>query len=254
MSDFQAVQRSLTAFVRDPMASTGPAGIEARRLNIYRDLFFNNIEGFLSNGFPVCRSLYSDTDWEALVRDFMAVHYCNSPYFLQIAEEFLDYLSNQRHGHSEDPSFLFPLAHYEWVELALDVADADLPAQMAVPEDLLTASLTVSPLAWSLAYEYPVQLIGRDSQPSEPSAELNFIVVYRQRSDEVKFLEINAATARLLALIDEAEQTTSAELVLHQLAEEMQMPKETTLSFGRGIIEQLFSLEILIANAQGEGI
>ena len=63
MSNFQHVQRELTQFIRNPDASSGLLGIEGRRLDIYRDLFFNNINGFLSNGFPVCRSLYSDSDW-----------------------------------------------------------------------------------------------------------------------------------------------------------------------------------------------
>ena len=127
MSNFQHVQRELTQFIRNPDASSGLPGIEGRRLDIYRDLFFNNINGFLSNGFPVCRSLYSDSDWGSMVRDFMIRHQCASPYFLKIAEEFLEYLQHQRSGIAVDPPFLAELAHYEWVELALDVAEGDLP-------------------------------------------------------------------------------------------------------------------------------
>ena len=46
--EFQQLQRQLTAHLRDP-GSPPPAGIEERRLKIYRELFYNNVEGFLAN-------------------------------------------------------------------------------------------------------------------------------------------------------------------------------------------------------------
>ena len=49
----RAQQFELTRHLRDPQASPAPAGIEDRRLAIYRDLFFNNIESLLSGNFPV---------------------------------------------------------------------------------------------------------------------------------------------------------------------------------------------------------
>jgi uncharacterized protein len=55
---------------------------------IYRDLFWRNIEGFVSNGFPVLRSLLSDSDWQALVRRFYAEHRCGSGYFADIPGSF----------------------------------------------------------------------------------------------------------------------------------------------------------------------
>ncbi len=63
---------------------------------MYRELFFNNIEGFLSGNFPVLRKILDDQQWFALVQDFFAKHPCQSPYFSEIPEEFLDYLQNER--------------------------------------------------------------------------------------------------------------------------------------------------------------
>ena len=105
MQDFQRVQKSLTEFVRDPLENAGPAGIESRRLGIYRDLLFKNIEGSLSNSFPVLRSIFNDETWLQMVRDFMRRHRCQSPYFVDLAEEFLDYLNHERQCAS-DPVFL----------------------------------------------------------------------------------------------------------------------------------------------------
>ena len=117
-------QLEMAGFLRDPAGSHPPEGIEARRLQVYRDLVYRNIEGFISSAFPVLRSLYSDDDWEGLVREFIQTHRCETPLFLRISEEFLAFLS------ALDPQRLRPfeaeLAHYEWLELAVDVAEAAL--------------------------------------------------------------------------------------------------------------------------------
>lgn len=245
MKHFQHIQQDMTRFVRDPDVYAGPEGIEPRRLTIYRDLFFNNIEGFLSNGFPVCRSLYCDSDWQALVRDFMRCHRCESPYFLRIAEEFLSYLDKERDERS-DPVFLRELAHYEWVELALDVSEGDLPPAVTV-EDVLSRKLCVSPLAWSLAYEFPVHQISADFRPSEPGLEPTFIVVYRDRRDKVQFLEINSVTARLLNLLKESPDSISAD-VLAEIAQELNAEFNVVVGFGSEILRQLLDLDILLVN------
>ncbi|WP_373082069.1 DUF2063 domain-containing protein [Zhongshania sp.] len=245
MKGFQQVQQCMTDFVRDPDVSPGPAGIEPRRLAIYRDLFFNNIEGFLSNGFPVCRSLYAEDDWYALVRDFMRCHCCQSPYFLRIAEEFLSYLEDRRSAEL-DPVFLRELAHYEWVELALDIAEDELPPAVGV-DDILRVALSVSPLAWSLAYQFPVHHLSVDFQPREPAAEPTYIVVYRNRLDEVRFLEINSVTARLLAIVAQSSGKVSSD-VLAEIAGELNVEFSAVVTFGSEILRQLLDLDILLVN------
>ena len=238
---FQSSQRELTRYLRDPEAHSGPKGVEARRLAIYRDLFFKNIEGFLSSGFPVCRSLYSDSDWIALVRDFMRSHRCQSPYFLKIAEEFIDFLQNERRSDS-DPDFLLELAHYEWVELALDVAEEDLPSARPLPESLLAAPLKLSPLAWPLSYRYPVHKLGPGFRPEAAPVTPTCIVVYRNRHDSVQFMEINPVTARLLALLDSSDCAFDA---LQQLAAELSTDAGALTEFAADLLQNLFAADII---------
>ncbi len=62
------------------------------------------------------------------------------------------------------PPFMVELAHYEWVEMALQQSDAEpLPATDAGL--LLDQPLRISPLAWPSGYEWPVQLVGPGYQP-----------------------------------------------------------------------------------------
>jgi len=56
---FQQEQYRFTAHIRDPEKNPAPDTIEDRRMAVYRDLFYNNVEGFLSRSFPVLRKIFS---------------------------------------------------------------------------------------------------------------------------------------------------------------------------------------------------
>lgn len=237
-------QMAMVRFLRDPAAQPPPAGIEPRRLKIYQDLIYNNIEGFISSGFPVLRSLYEEGDWHSLVRLFIDQHRCHTPYFLEISQEFLHFLDGVHQLRDCDPPFINELAHYEWVELALDVAEEELPAQVDVDNVQLVVP-KLSPLAWSLSYQYPVHLIGPGFRPEQPPAP-TFIVVYRNREDAVCFMEINAAVARLLELVRDNEAQNVQEL-LQVLAQEMGVELSAILEFGGGQIQQFIKVGVVLA-------
>ena len=71
---FIDVQNEFMAHIREPNMQPCPTDIEDRRMAIYRDLFFNNINGFVSSAFPVLKTLYSDQQWLLLVRAFFSEH------------------------------------------------------------------------------------------------------------------------------------------------------------------------------------
>ena len=123
---FQKKQYEFAAHIRNPEQHVRPNEVEDRRMAIYRDLFYNNVEGFISNTFPVLRSLTDDEHWHEMVRDFFSRHHCKTPLFLEIPEEFLNYLQEEREPNPDDPAFLIELAHYEWVELALSVDEDEI--------------------------------------------------------------------------------------------------------------------------------
>jgi len=240
-------QLAFAAHLRDPQAHPGPPDVEDRRMAIYRELFYNNVESLLAGNFPVLRRLLDDGHWHALVRDFYARHRCETPLFLEIAQELLDYLASEREPHPDDPPFLLELAHYEWVELALSVSDAEPGLAGLDPNgDLLSGIPVVSPLAWNLSYRFPVQRIGPDFQPREPGPEPTHLVVYRDRQDRVGFLEINAVTQRLLALLHE-QPDWSGEQALRQIARELQHPDPAlVMATGSRLLHDLRERQILL--------
>jgi hypothetical protein len=243
---FQQTQYAFAAHLRNPDANPAPPDIEDRRMNIYRELVYNNIESFIATGFPVLRQLIADQQWHALVRDFVSRHCSHSPYFLEISQEFLNYLQEEREPLMTDPPFMLELAHYEWVELALDVAEGDIPGLPSDPVDVMAESLQVSPLAWRLSYQYPVHLIGPEYQPAEPPDQPTFLVVYRNREHRVKFLETNVVTTRLLQLLDVRHDTGMAALQAIAVELEHDNP-EAIIAHGAQLLEQLYQLGIIVS-------
>ncbi len=218
---FTKKQYEFTAYIRDPVKNPLPSDIEARRINLYRELIFNNVEGFLADSFPVLRRLLDDRRWGALVQDYFSQHKAQTPYFVEISEEFINYLQIERGEQPGDLPFMLELAHYEWVESALAVAQGQAPDQIdATKLDFTAGIYTLSPVAWPLAYQYPVHQITREFQPSEPPEQQTYLVVYRDTSDSVKFLQVNPATFRLLQLLEDNSET-AVDTILSVIANEL---------------------------------
>jgi len=224
-ADFKKIQRSFTDYLRDPENKPVPHNIEPRRMAIYDELVFNNIEGFLSNGFPVIRSFFDETEWQKIVRLFILHHQCHSPLFAEITLEFIDYLSAKGRYLLEQHPFLLELAHYEWVEVSVIYADEENISENAIQhqteitdDQWLNQAPAVSSMMHLLAYEYPVHQISNDTLPQQKSEAGVFLAVYRKLDDEIGFMELNAVSYRLIESIDGA---TSGRQLIDSLAKEM---------------------------------
>ncbi len=200
----RAQQFALTRHLRDPQGVRAPAGIEDRRLAVYRELLFNNVDSLLAGNFPVIRKLLDDAQWHALVREFFRDHRCQTPLFPELGREFLRFLESRE---ANDPPFLPELAHYEWVELALQISDAALPPHEA-DGDLLSGVPVPSPLAWPLAYAWPVHRIGPDHRPDAPPPSPTLLLVRRDPDGQVRFSELSPLAFRLLQRLEELPHLT----------------------------------------------
>ena len=194
-------QLELTRHLRDPQHVPAPEGLEDRRIGIYRELLFNNIESLLGGNFPVIRTLLAETRWKALVRDFYRDHRSQTPLFPEIAREFMRYLESLP---ELDPPFLGELAHYEWVELALQISEARIDDIAHDPAgDLLAGAPLLSPLAWPLAYRWPVHRLGPQFQPDMPPDAPTLLLLRREADGNVRFSELSPLAFRLVQRLGE---------------------------------------------------
>jgi uncharacterized protein len=218
-TDFVERHNALGAYVRDPERVAPPPGIEERRLKIYRELFFNNVESLLAGNFPVIRKLYGE-DWPVLIRDFYREHGCQTPLFTELPREFMRYLDTRESQGRGDPPWLRELAHYEWVELALQISDATTGDISHDPEgDLLEGRPLLSPLAWPLAYSWPVHRVGPDYQPDEASDAPTFLMLRREADGKVSFHALTPLTFRLLQRLDSEPGLSGREQLIALAAE-----------------------------------
>lgn len=246
LPDFQRTQYAFAAHVRDPRTAPRPHDVEDRRMAIYRDLFYNNVENFMSTGFPVLRSLLDDEAWNALVRDYFSRHRARTPLFPEMTREFIDFLQNERDDPNDYP-FMLELAHYEWVELALSIAEQEIELDGIESDgDLLEGRPVLSPLAWPLSYAWEVHRIGPDYIPHAPGKQPTHLVVYRDRQDEIGFMEMNPVTMRLIQLFTEDDALTGR-AALEQIAAELNHPNlDAVVQGGLETLQELRRRDIVL--------
>ena len=247
---FQQVQQAFTRHMRDPDNAPAPGGVEDRRMAIYRDLLFNNVQTFLAGCFPVLRKISSDALWLGLMRDYFRTHRAHTPLFPKMPQEFLQYLEQERGPRDCDFPFLLELAHYEWVETALNFDSRSLEFSAVDPAgDLLNGTPVMSPLAMSLAYKFPVHRISQEYLPDSAPEQPTYLVVYRDRDDKIGFLELNPVSARLLELIQRADGCSGREL-LQQIARELQHPDPGAVEQGgAGILQDLRRRDVVLGTS-----
>ncbi len=213
--NFQHKQHEFTAHIRNPKIHPAPADVKLDRMAMYRSLLFNNIESFLASNFPVLKKIIPEQHWMDMAQDFFSKHSNQSPYFAEIAEEFLKYLQNERIPSPADPPFMLELAHYEWVEMAATIATEQLPGSTFDPESLNeNTQIKLSALAWPLAYQFPVHRLSPQFQPDTTPDQPTFLTVFRDRNDEVRFLEIPPITYQMLVGVEENESLTLTDCIV----------------------------------------
>ncbi|MDE0755344.1 MAG: putative DNA-binding domain-containing protein [Woeseiaceae bacterium] len=245
--EFQEKQYAFARHIRDPKNNPAPIDTEDRRMAIYRELFFNNLLNLLGQTFPVLKKLLTKDKWRSLIRQFMVNHEAQSPYFLEVPQEFVKFLETGYTLEDDDFPFLIELAHYEWVELALSVSD-DKNDLTGIDQsgDLLAGIPVASRLAWAFSYQFAVHRINAKYLPREPGEQPTCLAICRNSNDDMDFMELNPVTVRLFELIGDNTSASGRDL-LTTLAAEIQHPDpETLIPHGLDAMQQMLSAEILL--------
>jgi hypothetical protein len=247
--EFLQLQRAFAAHIRSPQASPLPRGVAAERMAIYAELFYNNIESFLADSFPVLRRTIEQARWRAMVRDFYGRHACLTPLFTRLGEEFLDYLRRERGQVAGDPPYLAELAHYEWVELELTLCEAE-PLPLEGPcGDLAQCRVRLSPLARPLRYSYPVHRIGPGYQLASGEQTPVHLLVYRDPEERVIYLEIDLWTHTFLSVLQAVGEAQVGEL-LRTLADRAdRRRRDEFIAMGREVLAMLYRRGVIASAA-----
>jgi hypothetical protein len=191
-------QFAFTASIRDPDNHPVVERVEPRRMKIYQDLFYNNVEDFLASSFPVTKRLWKGDEWQRMIREFLKQHRAQSPLFLDMPLEFMDFIQARGQNWLSRKPFLLELLHYEWIELSVWLADDGPEEGTAVWSE--EHCPVINHAARLLAYQWPVHRISEEFEPSEDdAASPTFLLVHREDED-VRFTLLTAATWQFLSL------------------------------------------------------
>lgn len=243
MSDLATLQAE---FARDLRTKGDESFSCAPGMAIYRELFFNNICGFIDGTFPVCADVIGEKDWRELCRDFFRSHLCKTPLFLKIPEEFLSYLALKSELYADYP-YLAELAHYEWLELAVDVME-DAGVVCIDSEDVVDGIPIVAVALVTACYHYPVHRIS--AEVSKVSEEVSGFIVYRDCKDTVRFVVCNPMTLAIMERLQSGECMSGRDAVLSVLNVMGLADSQVAIDGGIEILNTWFSQGILLGAAK----
>lgn len=237
----KTTQLAFAAHIRNPDKHPKPQGIDEQRMQVYRDLFFNNINNLIKQTFPVLATLYNREEWQQLIRSFYQPQYNKTPYFTDIADEFVVFLKNR--PADEKRPFVAELADYEWLELDLEKSSLQ-PNYRKLNKDLLQSqSPVISPLLYARNYQYPVHRIGHTFQPTH--SQPCHLVVWRNRDGNVHFAELSPLSMRLLEQLITTD-LNGTEALLSVLADNKIHPDNKMIEYGRHQLLKWYSQDIII--------
>ena len=216
-------------------------------MGIYRELFFNNVCSFLSGNFPVLKSLYDESSWKSLCREFYQEYRCHTPLFPEVPREFLKYLQDHRQGHEDDPPFMLELAHYEWIELALSLDETEIDDIEVDPDgDLLKDTPVLSPLAWPLSYRFPVHRIRTDFQPGSAPDKATHLLIWRQRDYSIRFMQLNEVSSLLLQKLREEPARSGLNLLTAIAGIINHLNPEVVIESGFALLDELKQKQVIL--------
>lgn len=234
--NFIQIQQAFCAHLRRPTLCQPPENTE-KNIYIYRQVSLYSTESLLEPTFPVLQSILTKEQWKSLIIQFFEDCYVQSPLSSNIPHEFVEFLKKLS---PKQPPFLYELAHYEWVELAVMLDNNKILKN----QELNLNSLILNPTLKLLTYTYPVHKICVNFQPSQPVEIPIFLAIYRDKNHTVQFMELNAMSAKVLELV---HRVTSADEVFTNLINALpQLKPETISTHGNALLRQLFESDVLL--------
>ena len=242
---FIKLQRAFARHLRDPAHVPAPALPESR-LAVYRHAVYANIERFMRDNFPRVAEAFTPEAWGQLVRDYLVRHRSDTPLFVELLQEFLDYLANERDA-TADPPWLLELAHFDWLENAIVSDERVAPPRQTGPFDLLDSPLLMNPVHEIVHYRFPVHAINAGFRPQEAPAQPTQLLVFRDLDEDFAALDLNAVAVQLFEGVRDGH---AARAVLAGIASLLEHPDPArVLAGGLTLLERWTARGLVLGNA-----
>lgn len=206
-STFQTTQQQFCNWIRVPNAEHMKI-CDLERMQIYRDLLFNNVCSFINLVYPIARSILPADQWQLLLEEFFQKAKCRSPFYNDISLQFRDYLTENQHPVLSQYPWLEELLQFEWLELYLDTLEIE---DINIVEK---TSWQLTHKVWVLVYQYPVYDWTVDTTLTDIEVMPSAIMVWRDNQDKICLERLSSLFAML---IEQMNLGIYTELELHDL-------------------------------------
>ncbi len=237
-------QKTMGMHLRNPEQAPAPEHLNSRRLGVYRELVFNNIESQLASSFPVIKSILEGDAWMRLVREFLSDYRAQTPYFTKLSAEFFSFLNERAVSDSSHP-FLLELAHYERIEIDLFLQDEAFDRVELADDHLSDQVIGMVSATAVLAYAFPVHRIAPEYQPEEAPADPTLLLLFQDDTGEVRFFELQPLAYHLVNRLQHNSSQTGIDM-LKTLATELNIEfNDSFAQQGLSLLKQLNALRVL---------
>ncbi|MBJ9721161.1 putative DNA-binding domain-containing protein [Acinetobacter calcoaceticus] len=202
---FQTMQQQFCDWIRDPDLEI-PQELPVERMQIYRDLLFNNVSSFIDLVYPVARAMLPELKWQQLLSEFFQKAECRSPLYNDISLEFREYLTDQRHPILQEYPWLAELLQFEWLELYLDTVEIE----DVILHENYNWQLTTK--VWVLVYQYPVYLWSTLMTLEQVELMPGAIMVWRDEQDKVCIEQRSPLFAMVIEQLNQGIQLTDEDI------------------------------------------
>ena len=177
-ASFQITQQQFCDWIRAPESEL-PHTLSTERMQVYRDLLFNNVCSFINLVYPVTRAMLPEWQWHKLLIEFFQNAKCKSPFYNDISLQFREYLTDCNHSILHEYPWLAELLQFEWLELYLDTVEIENIRPTGHEDWQLKTPV------WVLVYQYPVYQWTLTRVPDVIEPMPSAIMVWRNDQDEV---------------------------------------------------------------------
>lgn len=219
MTSKPSSQQQFSAAVRAVNPSS--TRFDQDKVQLYQSLLRNNLDACVNRCFPILRQLLPSKIWAELIINFLAQGKGKTPLYLQLPYEFVEYIQENP---IEGYPFAADLAHYEWIELDLEMADCNEKPHLNIPP-VLDVPWRLAAASRLLAYDFPVDTISVQHGPQEPSP--CYFLVHKQ-DVQVVFIKLSVQSYQILQLM--ITQQHSPMQVIHALQQHFPQTNVKALS------------------------
>ena len=104
-----------------------------------------------------------------------------------------------------------------------------------------------------MSYNSPVHRIGPDFRPTEPPAEATHLLVYRDRQDRVRFMQLSTVATLLLHRLKESDGSTGLD-ILQGIARTLEHPNpDAVVKEGLRLLEDLRCRDVILGTRPAAG-